>query len=196
MATTTRRDRIFTGFFALLFLITACGLTIAVIISNSSGNDTSTPSAATQLEGAKAQAALAQAKQLSGDSSSTMKLQGTQLKDFTPVKNIGSLQTDDLVKGDGQTVQPGDTVTVEYTGAVAATGTIFQSSLDSGQPATFPLGNVIPGWTQGIPGMKVGGTRRLLIPANLAYGANPPAGSGIPKDADLVFNVTLLGIGG
>jgi FKBP-type peptidyl-prolyl cis-trans isomerase len=88
-------------------------------------------------------------------------------------------------------VKASDTITVDYTGAVAATGIIFQSSLDSGQQATFALKQVIPGWTQGIPGMKVGGTRRLLIPANLAYGANPPSGSGIPANAALVFDVTV-----
>ncbi|HTB49185.1 MAG TPA: FKBP-type peptidyl-prolyl cis-trans isomerase, partial [Verrucomicrobiae bacterium] len=81
--------------------------------------------------------------------------------------------------------------TVDYTGAVASTGIIFQSSKDTGQPATLSLSQVIAGWSQGIPGMKVGGTRRLLIPAGLAYGSNPPSGSGIPANADLVFDVTL-----
>ncbi|HSX32179.1 MAG TPA: FKBP-type peptidyl-prolyl cis-trans isomerase, partial [Candidatus Saccharimonadales bacterium] len=84
---------------------------------------------------------------------------------------------------------------VDYTGAVAATGVIFQSSLDSGQPVSFPLGNVIQGWQEGIPGMKVGGTRRLIIPAAKAYGASPPQGSNIPANADLVFDVTLHKIG-
>src|SRR5205085_521848 len=93
--------------------------------------------------------------------------------------------------GTGDTVKPNATVTVDYTGAVASTGVIFQSSKDSGQPVSFPLSGVIKGWTQGIPGMKVGGTRRLLIPASLAYGATPPQGSGIPANADLVFDVTM-----
>jgi FKBP-type peptidyl-prolyl cis-trans isomerase len=123
------------------------------------------------------------------------KLQGTKLQNFTPVAAIDKLQATDLTAGTGQEVQASDTVTVDYTGAVAATGVIFQSSLDSGQPATFGLSQVIPGWTQGIPGMKVGGVRRLLIPAALAYGANPPSGSGIPANADLVFDVTLHSIG-
>ncbi|MEO7364417.1 MAG: FKBP-type peptidyl-prolyl cis-trans isomerase, partial [Candidatus Saccharimonadales bacterium] len=96
--------------------------------------------------------------------------------------------------GTGAEVKTGDSVTVDYTGAVAATGIIFQSSLDSGQPASFPLANVIKGWQEGVPGMKVGGTRRLLIPAALAYGPNPPGGSGIPANADLVFDITLRSI--
>ncbi len=122
-------------------------------------------------------------------------LQGTQMASFTPVSSVPELQKIDTAAGDGQEVKAGDTVTVDYTGAVAATGVIFQSSKDIGQPATFGLDQVIKGWTEGIPGMKVGGTRRLLIPAAQAYGANPPAGSGIPANADLVFDVTLYAIG-
>ena len=122
-------------------------------------------------------------------------LQGTQLANFKPTASIPQLQAIDTKPGNGETVKATDTVTVDYTGAVASTGIIFQSSKDSGQPVSFPLNGVIPGWTQGLPGMKVGGTRRLLIPANLAYGANPPQGSGIPANADLVFDVTLYKIG-
>lgn len=122
---------------------------------------------------------------------SSKKLAGTQLANFTPVASVSQLQEIDTVPGTGATVKPGATITVDYTGAVAATGTIFQSSLDTGQSVTFSLSQVIPGWTEGIPGMKVGGTRRLIIPANLAYGANPPSGSGIPANAPLVFDVTL-----
>lgn len=122
-------------------------------------------------------------------------MQGTQLENFEPTTEIAELQRLDTTEGTGDEVQSGATVTVDYTGAVAATGTIFQSSLDSGQPVTFPLDGVISGWTEGVPGMKVGGTRRLLIPAEQAYGANPPAGSGIPANADLVFDITLHSIG-
>ncbi|MDE2030792.1 MAG: FKBP-type peptidyl-prolyl cis-trans isomerase [Patescibacteria group bacterium] len=117
------------------------------------------------------------------------------LQNFTPVSKVDSLQKTDLVVGTGAEVKPGDTVSVQYTGAVAATGEIFQSSKDFGTaPVTFPLSGVIKGWTDGIPGMKVGGTRRLLIPAAEAYGATPPPGSGIPANADLVFDVELVGI--
>jgi peptidylprolyl isomerase len=118
------------------------------------------------------------------------------LDDFTPIEAVDSLQIIDTVEGSGEPVTAGATVTVDYTGAVAATGHIFQSSKDFGKPITFGLGQVIKGWTDGIPGMKVGGTRRLIIPADQAYGSNPPYGSGIPADAALVFDVTLHEISG
>ena len=120
---------------------------------------------------------------------------GKPLENFTPVESVAQLETTDTKAGEGAEVKAGDTVTVDYVGAVAATGKIFESSKDSGQPATFPLDGVIDGWKQGIPGMKVGGVRRLLIPAELAYGPNPPQGSEIPANAALVFDVTLLSIG-
>ncbi len=125
---------------------------------------------------------------------SANKLQGTKLVGFEPTSSIPALKTVDIKVGKGDAASAKSTVTVNYTGAVAATGIIFQSSLDSGQPATFPLNQVIKGWSEGIPGMKAGGVRRLLIPAALAYGANPPQGSGIPANADLVFDVTLIKI--
>jgi FKBP-type peptidyl-prolyl cis-trans isomerase len=67
------------------------------------------------------------------------KLEGTKMKDFTPVSKIDSLQKNDLKVGNGAEAKAGSTVTVHYTGAVAATGTIFQSSLDTGQPVTYQL---------------------------------------------------------
>lgn len=117
------------------------------------------------------------------------------LANFTPVSKTDSLQKLDLVKGTGREVLEGDTVSVHYTGALASNGEIFQSSKDFGtNPITFPLSGVIKGWTDGIPGMKIGGTRRLVIPSSQAYGATPPPGSGIPANADLVFDVELVDI--
>lgn len=118
------------------------------------------------------------------------------LQNFTPVNSIPSLEKEDVIEGRGETVQPGATVTCHYTGAVASTGVIFQSSHDFGKAISFPLSGVIAGWTQGVPGMKVGGTRRLLIPATMAYGSTPPPGSGIPANADLVFDIELVAIEG
>lgn len=175
------RDRAFAGFGAALFLVTSSALTIAVIFSltqNNSSNSSQNQST----------------NQSTSSNSATTKLQGTKLAGFTPVSNVTSLKITDLTKGNGPVVKPNSTITVDYTGAVAATGIIFQSSKDSGQPVTLSLSKVILGWQQGIPGMKVGGTRQLLIPANLAYGANPPAGSGIPPNSPLVFNVTVYKI--
>lgn len=120
------------------------------------------------------------------------KLEGTKLEGFTPVAKVEKLEITDKKVGTGKEVKAGDTITAHYTGAVAATGVIFQSSLDSGEPFTSPLNNLIKGWQQGIPGMREGGERRLLIPADLAYGANPPAG--IPANADLVFDIVLISV--
>jgi FKBP-type peptidyl-prolyl cis-trans isomerase len=122
-------------------------------------------------------------------------VQGTQLTGFTPTSDVKALKITDTKAGNGQAAKAGDKVTVLYTGAVASTGTIFQSTTDTGQPASLDLNSVIKGWQDGIPGMKVGGTRRLLIPADQAYGANPPSGSGIPANAPLVFDITLLKVG-
>jgi len=116
------------------------------------------------------------------------------MQDFTPVDSVASLTTEDRVVGTGEVVEAGATVTCHYTGALAKTGEVFQTSHDFGKPISFPLNGVIAGWTQGVPGMKVGGTRRLLIPAALAYGDRPPYGSGIPAGADLVFDIELVSI--
>jgi FKBP-type peptidyl-prolyl cis-trans isomerase FkpA len=171
-----RRDRFFALFGAILFLVTASAFSILVIwqaVDNkSSDSGTNTPT-----------------------SKSTTQLQGTKLANFTPTDAVTELQKIDTKVGTGKEVKAGDTVTVDYTGAVAATGIIFQSSKDSGQPVSFPLEGVIKGWTDGLPGMKAGGTRRLVIPADQAYGANPPAGSGIPANAPLVFDITLYSVG-
>jgi len=176
-----KRERAFAAFGAILFLVTSSALTIAVVISIIQQHHQSSSTATNQSQGKTVD--------------NSKKLQGTQLANFTPVASIPQLQEVDTVPGTGAMVKAGDTVTVDYTGAVAATGVIFQSSKDTGQPVSFPLNQVIAGWSQGIPGMKVGGTRRLLIPAGLAYGANPPQGSNIPANADLVFDVTLHKIG-
>lgn len=117
------------------------------------------------------------------------------LPDFTPVQEVPELITTDLVVGEGDEAKAHDTVTVHYTGAIAADGKIFQSSKDFGKSISFGLDQVIKGWTEGVPGMKVGGKRRLLIPSEMAYGSNPPYGSGIPADAPLVFDIELLAVG-
>jgi FKBP-type peptidyl-prolyl cis-trans isomerase len=120
-------------------------------------------------------------------------LKGTQLQGFTPVAEVTELQKIDLAVGTGAEVKEGATITANYTGAVASTGKIFESSYDSGQPVTFGLSQVIPGWTQGVPGMKEGGKRRLVIPAALAYGAQSPSPD-IPANAALVFDIELISI--
>ena len=123
----------------------------------------------------------------------TNKLQGTKLANFTPVASVPELQIIDVTLGNGDTVQPGATITAHYTGALCADGTIFQSSKDFGNAITFGLTQVIAGWTKGVPGMHVGGVRRLIIPAAMAYGAHSPS-TEIPANADLVFDIELVGI--
>ena len=174
--------RVFALVGAVVFLVTSLSLTILVIWSMSK-----------ESKQKKIDEGLQQALQQSQDNP-TQKLAGTKLADFTPIPKVAELQKIDLTPGSGDEVKATDTVTVHYTGALANEGTIFQSSLDSGQPISFGLDQVIKGWTQGVPGMKVGGERRLLIPAALAYGSNPPGGSGIPADTDLVFDIELIKI--
>lgn len=118
------------------------------------------------------------------------------MDNFTPVTDVTQLQVTDIKPGDGPEVQAGATITAHYTGALAATGDVFQSSKDFGRPIQFGLNQVIKGWTDGVPGMKVGGVRRLVIPAEQAYGAAPPPGSGIPANAPLVFDIELVSIDG
>lgn len=122
-----------------------------------------------------------------------MKLEGTKLEGFTPTDTVSELQITDVTPGTGAEVQPGATITAHYTGALCKDGTIFQSSHDFGRAISFGLDQVIEGWTKGVPGMKVGGTRRLVIPATQAYGAQSPAPN-IPANSDLVFDIELVDI--
>lgn len=120
-----------------------------------------------------------------------MRLEGTKLEGFTPTDTVSELQIIDVTPGTGDEVQPGATITAHYTGALCKDGTIFQSSHDFGRAISFGLDQVIEGWTKGVPGMKVGGTRRLIIPAAQAYGAQSPAPN-IPANSDLVFDIELV----
>lgn len=111
-----------------------------------------------------------------------------------PAAEVTELVIEDITVGTGAEATAGDSVTVHYTGWLTD-GTQFDSSLTRNQPFQFPLGQgqVIPGWDQGVAGMKVGGTRRLTIPPDLGYGA-AGAGGVIPPNATLIFEVQLLSI--
>lgn len=119
--------------------------------------------------------------------------QAVGLPDITNLTTTASgLQYKDVTIGSGTEAQPGKTVTVHYTGWLT-NGAKFDSSIDRGQPFSFTLGagGVIPGWEEGVAGMKVSGKRILVIPPDLAYG---PSGAGgvIPPNATLIFEVELL----
>ncbi len=103
-----------------------------------------------------------------------------------------TLQSADLIEGTGATAENGKSVTVQYVLATYSSGKVIQSSWTS-QPFTFTLGagEVIPGWDEGVAGMKVGGRRELIIPPNLGYGAQSP-GAGIAANDTLVFVIDLL----
>lgn len=104
------------------------------------------------------------------------------------------LQYKDVTVGSGTEAKEGDTVSVHYTGWLTD-GTKFDSSVDRGQPFSFPLGagSVIPGWDEGVAGMKEGGKRILVIPSNLGYGTSGAPGV-IPPNATLIFEVELLDV--
>ena len=123
-----------------------------------------------------------------------MKYEGTKLADFEPRKDrVAELEVADIEVGTGEEVKPGATITAHYTGALVKNGIIFQSSHDFGKPISFGLAQVIKGWTEGVPGMKVGGMRRLVIPSEMAYGS-VRAAKNIPPNSDLVFDIELVAV--
>ncbi len=157
----------------VITLIVAAGLTVVlvggILIANSGGSDTS-PGELTDLSAKPS----------------------IEVPDAPPPKELVKR---DIVKGKGAEANLGDTVKVQYVGVVYDTGKEFDATWDRGQPFTFRLGSggIIPGWQQGIPGMRVGGRRELIVPPNLGYGAqgSPPA---IPPNATLIFVIDLLSI--
>lgn len=177
MATTGQR--IFAASGAILFFLTSIGLSVVVVLTiiqeNKEGDAASTANSS-QIETQEG------------------KLKGTKLEGYSPVASIPELKTEDLTAGSGKEITSvEDKITVDYTGALAKDGTIFESSLDSGQPASFQLSGVIEGWQKGMIGAKEGTKRRLLIPSAQAYG---PSGQGdIPANADLVFDITVKKVG-
>lgn len=112
--------------------------------------------------------------------------------DFPGGEAPDTLTITDITVGDGAEATPGATVKVHYLGVEFDTGEEFDSSWNRGTPIDFPLGNLIKGWQEGIPGMKVGGRRQLICPPALAYG---PAGGGHRLSGKtLIFVIDLLGV--
>jgi peptidylprolyl isomerase len=191
------RNRIFTPLFALLaaLALAACGSSKA-------------PGVQTAPSGGSTQAAVTAPPQTSSTPTTPTAPTATTPKPPSPLSkkpavNVpgGSaprnLVVRDLVKGTGPPAANGSNVTVNYVGVLFKGGKEFDSSWKSGHPISFKLssgpGGVISGWVQGIPGMRVGGRRELIIPPNLGYGTtgSPPQ---IPGNASLVFVVDLLGV--
>ncbi len=178
-------ERVFAMVGALLFFGTTIAVSVVVVLQVRQQNEV--------------EKAVKTAQESQQTKTQEGQLQGTKLADFTPIEQpAATLQTIDLKEGTGEPVKPSDTVTAHYTGAYVVNGEIFESSKDSGQPATFPLAQVIKGWQEGVPGMKVGGTRRLIIPGALAYGEAPAGytpGSTERPMGTLVFDIELVKIG-
>jgi len=108
------------------------------------------------------------------------------------VTTASGLQYKVIKSGTGESPKKSDTVKVHYTGTLID-GTVFDSSVQRGEPAVFPVGAVIPGWVEALQLMKVGDKWQLVIPANLAYGENSPSPA-IPANSVLIFEVELLDI--
>ncbi|MFZ1249270.1 MAG: FKBP-type peptidyl-prolyl cis-trans isomerase [Candidatus Saccharimonadales bacterium] len=175
MSTTRLRDRIFAGFGALLFLVTASAFTIAVIWDNTHKKDTPAP-ISTACEDSSPQEALVAPEA------------------FKPEGKATELQTTDTTPGTGAAAKNGDCLVMKYYGTLASDGTMFDENYTKPTGFAFTLGSgqVIKGWDQGLVGMKEGGERRLVIPADLAYGS--AAQGSIPANSDLVFTVKLVKI--
>lgn len=184
---TNKRTRVFALTMAIMFFATSIGFSVLVVMQITNENK---QKSVTNPELSKA---INEAQEQQNNIPKEGQLEGTKLANFTPLNSVDSLQIADIVVGTGAEAKAESTVVAHYTGAIAKDGLIFQSSKDSGQPATFPLSGVIAGWQQGVPGMKVGGTRRLIIPASLAYGeqGRPPM---IGPNESLVFDIELVNI--
>lgn len=130
----------------------------------------------------------------SSDGSSGIAEHGAATMDEEIIRTASGLGYADIVEGTGPRPKTGDSVSVHYTGWLRS-GEKFDSSHDRGQPLVFALGRgrVIKGWDEGVGSMRVGGKRKLVIPAHLAYG-DRGAGGLIPPGATLVFEVELMGI--
>lgn len=159
-----------------LFILTSIAFT-AVLFWSARNEEDSSMTAQQQL-----QDQLNQANNLETGENQDM-LQGTKLANFTPIPEpVENIEIIDVEEGTGDPVPEGATITAHYTLAITTDGVVIESSHDAGQPLTRPLSGLIVGWQQGIPGMKAGGKRRLIIPATLAYN----------DGRDMVFDIELI----
>lgn len=193
-------QRVAAFFLALLFLTSTVGATAYVVYQiNNQGNgivdETDEQKAiAEQIEAQREAEAASDGQQPCGQATyAAVDVRSTP--EVVSNDPVSDLVTVDVKEGEGEEVQPGDCVAALYYGTLAADGTRFDGNYATGQPIEFSLdpnsqNTVIAGWQQGIPGMKVGGVRRIVIPADLAYGAQERGG--IPANSDLVFEVEII----
>ena len=173
------RERAFAWVGIVVFSVSALSLTAAVIIQQIMNSPNSTTTANTTS--------------CTTDNTATESTL-TAPSAYVPKTTVTSLQSIDLTPGTGQTAQSGNCLIVKYYGTLASNGTVFDENFSKTTGFAFQLGQgqVIKGWDEGLVGMKVGGTRLLVIPANLAYGSQ--ASGSIPANSALVFVVKLLRI--
>jgi hypothetical protein len=182
-------------FMALLFLVTGLGVGVYYFLQATHQNNQSQNSLNCQIN---THLSLTQP----GPSG---KVDGVHVAGFKPGTKIPDLTCIDIKTGSGQAVSSTDLITVNYAGALASSGIVFDNSFDTGQAFTTGLSSVIPGWSIGLIGMKEGGIRRLLIPATLGYGTSGACKTykadkktcqtyAVPPNTDLVFDVQLLSI--
>lgn len=169
----------------LMLTLAACAV---LAFAGCGDDDSSSDSTTTDSAGADSSAPL----ETSGDASTRGKPKVVLPRGAAPKQ----LEEIDMIEGTGAEAKTGDEVTVHYVGVGMESGKEFDASWDRGEPFTFPLGagEVIAGWDQGVVGMKVGGQRELIIPAELAYGeeGRPPT---IGPNEPLVFVIDLLAVG-
>jgi peptidylprolyl isomerase len=179
MASTTRlRDRIFAAFGAVLFLGSACAVSAYYVATSHSSSNSNSPTAKPQT---------------CSDTQTEPTFPTPEM--YKPDGAVTELQATDLEQGSGPASKAGDCLVVKYYGTLASDGTKFDENYTTTSAFAFVLGQgqVIQGWDKGMVGMKVGGTRRLVIPAAQAYGSQSPSAA-IPANSDLVFQVKLLRI--
>lgn len=185
-----RRNRTLVRFGLVGGLILAVAIVLSLMGGDDDDTDTAATSTTTPTDSTSPTEAPADAVDLTCTPPASPQTDLTSKPTVTPPDAPATdLTCADHVVGTGDEVQPGDTVKVHYVGVGQITETEFDASW-GGDPATFALSDVIPGWTQGIPGMKVGGRRELVIPAVMAYGPN--GRPGIEPDETLVFIIDLL----
>ena len=171
----------------------SCGFALALLTVVGCQQGSTSSSSSTTSSSATA-GTPATVKASATETSTTTPTPATSAKAAGRVTASG-LRIEEIQEGTGAMAEKGRHVEVHYTGWLTD-GTKFDSSRDSGKPYPFTLGaaEVIAGWDEGIPGMKIGGKRRLTIPPQLAYGSQGTPGGPIPPNATLVFEIELIDV--